>query len=335
MQLSLLDQPGLRAWSPSRGSAAHVEAARAEAAPADARGDQAGREQALLSDRALALHPGARTAPFPAPGAHPSGQRGAESGVEPGARRLELGCGAWVELVPSWLPEQAALFELLARTADWERHRRTMYDRVVEVPRLVAGMPGEPSDGLAFGGGANSLVERLRHRAPSREVREAAAELRWLAVTLSHRYQRTLTDVSLAYYRDGHDSVAYHGDKLGAGRMDSVVAILSLGARRRFLLRRVRQERAHDAVFERSERDTTRVRALAHEETTAFELGEGDLLVMGGTCQETFEHAVPKAKLAGPRIAVMFRQPEHLLARRAERALGLRSNPSGALRLAR
>lgn len=210
-----------------------------------------------------------------------------------------------------------------------------MYDRVVEVPRLVAGMPGEPSDGLTFGGGANSLVERLRHRAPSREVREAAAELRWLAVTLSHRYQRTLTDVSLAYYRDGHDSVAYHGDKLGAGRMDSVVAILSLGARRRFLLRRARQEGAHGAVSERGERDTAR--ALAHEETTAFELGEGDLLVMGGTCQETFEHAVPKAKLAGPRIAVMFRQPEHLLARRAERALGLRSNPngSGALRLAR
>lgn len=132
-----------------------------------------------------------------------------------------------------------------------------MYERVVDVPRLVATLP---DDG------------------PGHPILEA------VAVTLSSHYGRPLFDISLAAYRDGRDSVAFHGDRLGKERADAIVAILSLGFARRFLLRRA-----------------------GGGSSRAFTLGGGDLLVMGGTCQLTWEHAVPKLAHAGLRISVQFR----------------------------
>jgi alkylated DNA repair dioxygenase AlkB len=132
-----------------------------------------------------------------------------------------------------------------------------MYERVVDVPRLVATLP---DDG------------------PGHPV------LREVAMALSEHYGRPLFDVSLAAYRDGRDSVAFHGDRLGIQRADAIVAILSLGFARRFLLRRA-----------------------GGGPSRAFNLGGGDLLVMGGTCQLTWEHAVPKVADAGLRISVQFR----------------------------
>ena len=174
-----------------------------------------------------------------------------------GLRHLELGAGAWVDHLPGWLEGHAALFEALRRTTRWEHHRRQMYERVVDVPRLVAELP---ADG------------------PGHPVLEQAAEV------LSRRYGLALARTSLAYYRDGRDSVAWHGDRLGRLVDDTVVAILSLGEPRRFLLR-----------------------PAAGGASRAFDLGWGDLLIMGGTCQRTWQHAVPKAALAGPRISVQFR----------------------------
>ena len=88
------------------------------------------------------------------------------------------------------------------------------------------------------------------------------------------------------YYRDGNDSVAWHGDNLGRGRtQDTMVAIVSLGSPRKLLLR----PRGGST-------------AVTHA------LGHGDLVVMGGSCQRTWEHAVPKtARPVGPRISVQFR----------------------------
>jgi alkylated DNA repair dioxygenase AlkB len=90
----------------------------------------------------------------------------------------------------------------------------------------------------------------------------------------------------LCLYRDGRDSVAWHGDTTGRGStQDTMVAIISLGAPRSLLLR-----------------PRGGGRALRHE------LGHGDLIVMGGSCQRTWEHAIPKtARAAGPRISVQFR----------------------------
>ena len=174
-----------------------------------------------------------------------------------GLRHLTLTEGAWVDHLPGWLEGHDALFETLRRTTRWEHHRRRMYERVVDVPRLVAELP---DDG------------------PGHPVLQQAAE------ALSRRYGLALARISLAYYRDGRDSVAWHGDRLGRLIDDTVVAILSLGEPRRFLLR-----------------------PAAGGASRAFELGWGDLLVMGGSCQRTWQHAVPKAALAGSRMSVQFR----------------------------
>lgn len=207
-------------------------------------------------------------------------------------RRVQLGPSAWLDVVPEWLTGHHRFFEQLRCSADWEHHRRQMYERIVDVPRLVAAMPGEVS-GLAYDG--EITVARHAHTASHADVSAVANDLRRLGGMLSQRYCRPLASVSLAYYRDGNDSVAFHGDKLGDLRRDTVVAILSVGARRRFLLRPAGQ------------RD--------RESTLTFNVGEGDLLVMGGDCQERWEHAVPKARSAGPRIAIMFRERRSMTVR--------------------
>src|SRR5262245_23046413 len=198
--------------------------------------------------------------PMPALMEQPSLFGAGEPGVDPDLLclgRLELGAGAWVDHLPGWLEGHDAVFEALRRSTRWEHHRRRMYERVVDVPRLVAELP---EDG------------------PGHPILEEAADV------LSRRYELSLSRISLAYYRDGRDSVAWHGDRLGRLIDDTVVAILSLGEPRRFLLRPATGGASH-----------------------ALELGWGDLIVMGGSCQRTWQHSVPKASLAGPRISVQFR----------------------------
>ncbi|WP_040797081.1 alpha-ketoglutarate-dependent dioxygenase AlkB [Nocardia higoensis] len=179
-------------------------------------------------------------------------------------RRTELGDGAWVDLLPGWLSGADTLFDHLARGVPWQAERRPMYDRVVDVPRLLCFYPEHaelPDPILA-------------------EARTA----------LSDHYRDELGErfrtAGLCFYRDGRDSVAWHGDTIGRGAThDTMVAIVSLGAPRALLLR--------------PRRGGAGIR---------YELGHGDLLVMGGSCQRTWEHAVPKTrKPVGPRISVQFR----------------------------
>ena len=101
---------------------------------------------------------------------------------------------------------------------------------------------------------------------------------------LSTRYGESFDRISLGYYRTGRDSVAWHGDYVARKLSAATVATISLGAPRSFFLR-----------------------PKGGGPRIELRLGWGDLLVMGGTCQRTWEHAVPKAKRAAPRMAVMFR----------------------------
>jgi alkylated DNA repair dioxygenase AlkB len=174
-----------------------------------------------------------------------------------GIRRIPLSAGAWVDHLPGWLDGHEVLFDVLWRTTRWAHHRRRMYERVVDVPRLVASLPDD-------GPGHPVLADAV--------------------AALSARYGIRLAHVSLAAYRDGRDSVAFHGDRLGRLSPDTVVAIVSVGAPRRFLLR-----------------------PRTGGPSRAFDLGWGDLLVMGGTCQRSWEHAVPKVAVAAPRLSVQFR----------------------------
>jgi len=108
--------------------------------------------------------------------------------------------------------------------------------------------------------------------------------LREISLALSGRYATDLDQLGLALYRDGDDSVAWHTDRDGRPRTRSITAIVSVGEPRPFLLR-----------------------PAGGGESIKFTCGWGDLLVMGGACQRTWEHAVPKVAEAGPRMAIMFR----------------------------
>lgn len=183
------------------------------------------------------------------------------------ARRIPLAHGAWVEHLPGWLTGSAAVFEALERDVPWRAERRQMYDRVVDVPRLVAWY----DQGVAL---PHTVLDQAR-----------------TALSKRHRVElgEDLVTAGLCFYRDGDDSVAWHGDTIGRSRTeDTVVAIVSLGTARPLLLR-PRDGRSRPA-------------------THRFVLGHGDLLVMGGSCQRTWEHAVPKTRgVSGGRISVQFR----------------------------
>lgn len=193
-----------------------------------------------------------------------AGDAGILRPVDGPRERIVLGDGAWVDVRPGWVGGAGPLFDRLAETVPWRAERRRMYDRLVDVPRL-----------LSFYDEDQVLPDPL---------------LEGMRTALSAAYGGELGEpfrtVGLCFYRDGSDSVAWHGDTIGRGSThDTMVAIVSLGAIRRFLMRR-----------------------RGGGPSRRFELGPGDLLVMGGSCQRTWEHAVPKcAHAAGPRISVQFR----------------------------
>jgi alkylated DNA repair dioxygenase AlkB len=181
-----------------------------------------------------------------------------------GLERTGLGSGAWIDVLPGWLGGADALFGHLAAEVPWRAERRTMYDRVVDVPRL-----------LAFYGAGDPLPHPVLDEARAALSAHYAAEL-----------GEPFTTAGLCYYRDGRDSVAWHGDRIGRGsREDTMVAILSVGEPRDLLLRPV-----------------------GGGESVRRPLGHGDLIVMGGSCQRTWEHCIPKSSRAtGPRISIQFR----------------------------
>jgi alkylated DNA repair dioxygenase AlkB len=178
--------------------------------------------------------------------------------------RTTLSAGAWIDVLPGWLTGADRLFERLVAQVPWHAERRHMYDREVDVPRL-----------LSFYAEGDPLPDPVLRDARSALCDHYAAEL-----------GEPFRTAGLCYYRDGRDSVAWHGDTIGRGSTeDTMVAIVSVGAPRPLLLR----PRGGGDVIRRA-------------------LGHGDLIVMGGSCQRTWEHAIPKtAKPIGPRISIQFR----------------------------
>jgi alkylated DNA repair dioxygenase AlkB len=177
--------------------------------------------------------------------------------------RRVLTRGAWIDVQRNFLAAPDDVLAALVAEVPWRAERRQMYDRVVDVPRLVH---------------TYAVGETLPHPVLT-EARKA----------LSRHYLPELGEpfvtAGCCYYRDGHDSVAWHGDTIGRGRsQDTMVAIVSLGDPRRLALR-----------------------PRGGGDSIAVTMGHGDLVVMGGSCQRTWEHAVPKVASAGPRVSVQFR----------------------------
>ncbi|MEU8071930.1 MULTISPECIES: alpha-ketoglutarate-dependent dioxygenase AlkB [unclassified Micromonospora] len=180
-------------------------------------------------------------------------------------RRHELSRGAWVDHLPGWVRGSDAVLDTLRHDVPWRAERRTMYDTEVDVPRLLCWYAaGRPLPHPVLTAARDALT---RHYAP---------ELGEPFVT-----------AGMCLYRDGRDSVAWHGDTLGrSAHTDTMVAIVSFGSPRALLLR----PRGGGGGSLR------------------FPLGHGDLVVMGGSCQRTWEHAVPKTtRPVGPRVSVQFR----------------------------
>ncbi|MEQ9503510.1 MAG: alpha-ketoglutarate-dependent dioxygenase AlkB [Deltaproteobacteria bacterium] len=172
-----------------------------------------------------------------------------------GLRRVELGDGAWIDHLPGWVEGHAVLFDALRTGMQWRTAKRPMYDRIVDVPRMLASVP---DDGV-----------------PPPVVDD-------IALALSAQYGLFFEFVHMALYRDGQDSVAMHADHV---LFDTVVPIVSVGTPRKFVLK-----------------------PMNGGPSRSLTLGWGDLLVMGGTCQSTWQHGIPKTKRhADPRISIMFR----------------------------
>jgi alkylated DNA repair dioxygenase AlkB len=179
-------------------------------------------------------------------------------------QRRPLTDGAWIDLRRGWVTGSVLLFERLRDNAHWQSERRQMYDRVVDVPRLSCYLRGDVPWPDPF--------------------------LYDLKAALDEQYADELGEpfltCGMAYYRDGRDSVAWHGDTIGrSSTEDTIIAIVSVGAARPFLLR-----------------------PRGGGPSIKLDVGHGDLLVMGGSAQRTWEHAVPKtAKDVGPRISIQYR----------------------------
>jgi alkylated DNA repair dioxygenase AlkB len=173
--------------------------------------------------------------------------------------RVQLDPASWVDYDPAWVTGSDALFAKLLDGRDWGQRSRPMYERRVKEPRLTSlwragSAPLEPQ-----------ILERMRR-------------------ALSERYGVELDSAGFNLYRDGRDSVAWHGDRISKEIPDPIVALVSVGEPRKFLLRPKEGGRSR-----------------------AFQLGRGALLVTGGRTQRDWQHSVPKVASAGPRISIAFR----------------------------
>jgi alkylated DNA repair dioxygenase AlkB len=215
-------------------------------------------------------------------------------------RRITLANGAWLDVETAWLRGHAGIFDTLLRTTAWRHERRVMYERVLDTPRLYGVLPDD--------GPGHPIIEAMR-------------------LALSTRYATSFDRVSVALYRDGRDSVAWHGDRIARRMSTALVASVSVGAPRRFLLRPHQpagqsdrgptDRRAPKAAGPPDRRapkaaggtqDAQKAPDSTHRtRSMSMTLGWGDLLVMGGTCQRTWQHSVPKVAAAPPRIVIMFR----------------------------
>lgn len=178
--------------------------------------------------------------------------------TDPAFERRDLAQGAWVEVARGYLCGADALLDELIASVPWKQGRRNMYDRMVDDPRL----------------------SRWYHR----DAAFPHPVLHEVRAAIHARYRIGLGGVGLNFYRDGCDSVAPHGDRELRDLDDTIVAIVTLGARRPFLVH-------------------------PREGGPSLDLApaSGDLLVMGGSCQKHYVHAVPKVVHAGPRISASYR----------------------------
>jgi alkylated DNA repair dioxygenase AlkB len=187
-----------------------------------------------------------------------------------------LAGGGLLTLHDPWLPEAEAeaLFAALREGIAWKQDKIRLFGDEFLQPRLTAWF-ADPGVAYTYSG---LTLGPAPWPAPARALRARVEE------ASGHRFNSVLVN----YYRGGDDSMGFHADAEKELGEDPVIASVSLGARRRFLLKPVRK--------------------LAGAEPVELALGGGCLLVMGGTTQRHWRHGVPKQRGVGPRINLTFRR---------------------------
>jgi alkylated DNA repair dioxygenase AlkB len=189
-------------------------------------------------------------------------------------QRLEIGRDAWIDYVPGWLSldeANALLAELLTETP-WEQLPINVFGKPVMQPRLMAWAGTLP----------------YRYSGLTLDPRPMSPRLQELTERVSAEAGESFNHVLLNLYRNGADHMGMHADDERELGRDPIIGSMSLGETRRFVLkpknRRVKKKRE--------------VRLL-----------HGSLLVMGGACQHTWYHGVPKQPaLTESRINLTFRR---------------------------
>lgn len=167
--------------------------------------------------------------------------------------------------------ERDALFQTLSRDISWERHVITLYGRPVAVPRLSAWY-GDPGAVYRYSG---IRLEPLPWTPPLQAIKDKVETL------AAARFNSALLNL----YRDGQDSVGWHSDDESELGRDPVIASVSFGATRRFILRHKKRRLQWD-----------------------MELANGSVLIMAGATQHHWRHQLPKTRQpVGPRINLTFR----------------------------
>ncbi|MEZ4234667.1 MAG: alpha-ketoglutarate-dependent dioxygenase AlkB [Myxococcota bacterium] len=186
--------------------------------------------------------------------------------------RLDLGRGAWIDYDPAWLaPDEAdALLAELCAALPWTHRPIVVAGREVPQPRLLAW-----GGALPYRYSGQTLEPAPLHPTLAALMARAAEAC---GVPFNHAMANR--------YRDGRDSIGMHADRERELGRDPTIAAISLGARRRFVLERKRGRRARRNL------------RPAH----------GSLLVMGGSCQHTWYHGLPRDPACDTeRVNVTFR----------------------------
>ncbi|HVX16491.1 MAG TPA: alpha-ketoglutarate-dependent dioxygenase AlkB [Acidimicrobiales bacterium] len=189
--------------------------------------------------------------------------------AEPEVERLDLGAGAWVDVVRGWIDDGDELHDHLAERVPWRGSQVYRYDHYVQERRVGS-------------------FWKLGSPPPHPVLLDAQ---RWL----QHRYHVRFDGCSLIRYRDGSDGQAFHRDRELRWLDETLICVLSLGARRPWLLRPRANRHDHDLP----------AKGATHD----FAPDSGDLLVMGGTCQVGWEHSVAyqPASAYGSRVSLQWR----------------------------
>lgn len=178
-----------------------------------------------------------------------------------------------VELISGFIPESSEIYQNLINQLDWRQDQITLYGKTHDVPRLQAWY-ADP--GLTY-----TYSHIKLEPTPWNEL------LLDLKKRIEGPYQAEFNSVLCNYYRHGSDYVAWHSDNEPELGEEPVIASLSFGATRKFVLREKRDKK----------------------KKIELSLKSGDLLLMSGKTQELYEHQISKTKKEKEgRVNLTFRQ---------------------------